>query len=416
MPVGIWKGQEDGSMDHLEQSVLEEEYRNSPGKQRRSMTDSLSFESVFVAFVFFVVLSQFILYIGSETFSQPLRPLIVLILTLQVVRRGRIRLPVCSVALAMSVYQFMVWFFLYPDGGSFREYLVLIFYFMMLYSVAGFPWKRRELQLIIYSAFLATFVCAVIFFFSNNMADFSPQQYRFMGVEVNRNKNAYAFAFGIILGRSYLAYGRGRNKLLVFLMMFFEGYCLIYSQCRGAFIGVLIAMSLIALQRAGGMRRNNNPYLLFYILLFILLCLVGYYLIRYSAVSRLVDSDNLSGRDDSIEHALLLFRQAPILGKIFGNGTLYESNNTAGIGVHFVYLTYLLESGIIGALLIIMVFIQAARNLHGEIAWSLFAFALSRTFFEGMDYYIFIPLILSICISNYERMYGRSCRELFFRS
>ena len=403
-------------MEHTVQGVTKSElYRKSPNSWRRVVTDRLSFESVFIGFVFFVVLSQFLVYTGSEKLSQPLRPLIVLILTVQVVRRGRLRLPVCSVALAMSVYLFLVWFFLYPDGGSLSQYLILIFYFMMLFSVAGFPWKRRELQFIIYATFIATFVCAVVFFLSNNMTDFSEHMYYFMGKEVNRNKNAYAFAFGIILGRFYLAYGRGRNKIFILLMVLFEGYCLIYSQCRGAFIGVFLVICIIALNKASNMRRNNNPYLIFYIILFILVCIAGYYLIKNSAVSRLVNSENLSGRDEGIEHALRLFREAPLLGKIFGNGINYESTHTEGIGVHFVYLTYLLESGIAGATMIILIFVQAARNIRGEIQWALFAVALSRTFFEGMDYYIFIPLILSICISSYERIYGRSSKELFSR-
>lgn len=403
-------------MEHTAQEVTGSQlYRESPGPRRRFVTDRLSFESIFVAFVFFVVLSQFILYAGSETLSQPLRPLIVLILTVQVVRRGRLRLPVCSVALAMSVYQFLIWFFLYPNGGDLRQYLILIFYFMMLFSVAGFPWKRRELQVIIYAAFIATFVCAVVFFFSNNMTDFSQQTYYFMGAEINRNKNAYTFAFGVILGRLYLAYGRGRSKIIILLMTAFEGYCLIFSQCRGAFLGVFVVICMTAWNKARDMRRRNSPYLIFYIILFFLVCIVGYYLIKNSAVSRLVDSDNLSGRDDSIEHALLLFREAPLLGKIFGNGIEYEGMHTEGIGTHFVYLTYLLEAGIVGTSLIVLTFTQAARNLRGEVAWALFIFALSRTFFEGMDYYIFIPLILSICISNYERIFHSSGKELFCR-
>ena len=402
------------SMEHTAQGVTESQlYTEFSRQRRRVLTDNLSFESVFVAFVFFVVLSQFVLYAGSEALSQPLRPLIVLILTVQVVRRGRLRLPVCSVALAMSVYQFLIWFFLYPNGGSFRQYLILIFYFMMLFSVAGFPWKRRELQLIIYATFIATFACAVVFFFSNNMTDFSQHTYYFMGTEVNRNKNAYSFAFGIILGRFYLAYGRGRNRFLIMMIMLFELYCLLYSQCRGAFLGVFVVMCMTAWNKARDMRRRNNPYLIFYIILFFLVCVVGYYLIKFSAVSRLVDGDNLSGRDDSIEHALLLFREAPLLGKIFGNGIEYEGIHTEGVGVHFVYLTYLLESGIVGVILIVSIFIQAARNLQGEISWYLFVFALSRTLFEGMDYYIFIPLILSICISNYERLFHSSGKELF---
>lgn len=403
-------------MGHTVHDITESKlYREFPYSRRRTVTDRLSFESIFVGFVFFVVLSQFLLYAGPETLSQPLRPLIVLILTVQVVRRGRLRLPVCSVALAMSAYQFLIWFFLYPNGGGLRKYLVLIFYFMMLFSVAGFPWKRRELQYIICAAFIATFVCAMVFFFSNDMTDFSEHTFSYMGVEVNRNKNAYAFAFGIILGRFYLAYGKGRNKILVLPMILFEGYCLIYSQCRGAFIGLFIVMCIIAWNKARNMRRNNSPFLIFYIFLFILICIAGYYLIKHSAVNRLVDSENLSGRDEGMEHALLLFRNAPLLGKIFGNGVDYEVAHTEGAGVHFVYLTYLLEAGIVGATMVVMMFVQAARNMHSEIQWALFVFALSRTFFEGMDYYIFIPLILSICISNYERIYGRSDKELFSR-
>lgn len=377
--------------------------------------EPLSIESVFVAFVFFVVLSQFLLTRGTELFTQPFRPLIVIILTVQVVRRGRLRLPVCNVALAMSIYQFIVWFFLYPDGGPFKEYLALIFYFMMLFSVAGFPWNGRELRLILFASFLATFACAVAFSMSNNMLDFSGHEFRFMGEYVNRNKNAYAFAFGVVLGRVYLSFGKGRNRLVIMLMTLFEGYCLIYSQCRGAFLGVFISTCIYVLSRANRMRKNGNPYLLFYLFSFVAVCVAGYFLIKNSAVSRLVDGDNLSGRDEGIKHAIELFKQASIPGKIFGNGKLYEGQNTKGIGVHFVYLTYLLEAGLIGMSLIILTFVRGMKNIRGEIQWSIFMVALSRTFFEGMDYYIFIPLILSICISNYELLYGRSCKELFWR-
>ncbi len=384
---------------------------------RRSLTaiDSLSPESLFVAFVFFVVLSQFLLYGRLEGFSQPLRPLIVLILTVQVVRRGRLDLPVCRAALAMSVYQLLVWFFLYPEGGPFRDYMVLVFYFMMLFTVAGFPWNRGELRLLLYATFLATVVCAVVFALSNNMLDFSDHGTLFMGQRVNRNKNAYTFAFGIVLGRCYLTYGRGRNKALIVLAMLLEGYCLLYSRSRGAFIGAVLAFCIFALSKIWRMQRNGNPYVFLYILTLLAIGIAVYFLIRASVWSRLVDRENLSGRDDGIRHAIELFRQAPLLGKIFGNGVLYESQNTEGIGVHFVYLTYLLQSGVIGATLIILIFIHGMRSVYGELQWSLFILAFSRTFFEGMDYYIFIPLILSICLSNYERLYGRPCREVFYR-
>lgn len=404
-------------MDKMGQIKMEsEESRDLLGLRKKIYAEEpLSIESIFVAFVFFVVLSQFMLTGRSELFTQPLRPLIVIILTVQVVRRGRLKLRVCNVALTMSIYQLILWFFLYPIGGPLKGYLVLVFYFMMLFSVAGFPWNGRELRLILFASFLATFVCAAAFFMSNNMLDFSVHEFRFMGEVVNRNKHAYAFAFGLILGRTYLSYGRGRNRLVILLMMLLEGYCLMYSECRGAFLGVLISISIIVFSKAARMWKNGNPYLIFYIFSYIVFYIAVYLMIKNSAVSRLVDGENLSGRDTGIEHAILLFRQASIPGKIFGNGMMYESLNTEGIGVHFVYLTYLLEAGIIGAVLIILTFVSAMKNIRGEIQWSIFMIALSRTFFEGMDYYIFIPLILSICISNYELLYRRSCRELFWR-
>ncbi len=394
--------------------------KNAGIKQNRMLRhapaeETLSAESIFVSFVFFVVLSQFLIHGRSELLTLPLRPLIVLILTLQVVRRGRLRLPVCRTAAVMSVYQILVWFVLYPRGGSIREYLTLVFYFMMLFCVASFPWNRRELGLILSAAFLATVVCAAVFFFSNNMLDFSDHEMHFMGAAVNRNKNAYAFAFGIILGRSFLAFGKGRSRLLILAAMCFEGYCLLYSRCRGAFLGLIIAYMVICFHKGARMWKEGSPFTFPYVFGNALAVAAVYFLLKNSVLSRLVDSENLSGRDESMEHAVELFFRAPFAGKIFGNGMLYESANTEGIGVHFVYLTYLLEAGIIGMVLVILIFLQALLRTRGEIQLSMLIFALSRTFFEGMDYYIFIPLILSLCLSNYEKMTGRPCRELFCR-
>ena len=396
-------------------SDIEENAGVYKAERRNFRYETLSVESCFVAFVFFTVLSQFILYAVSDTISKPFRPLIILILTIMVLRRGRMNLAVCNTALAMSVHQLLIWFFYYPTGGPLHSYLINVLYFMMLFSVASFPWKRRELQLIIHATFLATIVLAVVFCSSNNMLDFSGGTFYFLGATVNRNKNAYAFALGLILGWQYLSFGKGRNKKLILLVMVLEGYCLIYSQCRGAFIGAFLAICVVVLIKASRMYRSGNPYLVIYLLTFVLICIVGYVLIKNSAVSRLVDGDNLSGRDEGMRHATELFKEAPFLGKVFGNGVNYEGEHTSGIGVHFVYLTYLLEGGLVGSGMIVLIFLQAMMHLRGAIPWSLLIVAFSKTLFEGMDYYVFIPLILTICISNYERMYHRPGNELYWR-
>lgn len=100
----------------IEQWELVEE-RKVPVRWNYVSSETISFESIFVAFVFFAVLSQFLLTGELEGISQPFRPLIILILTVQVVRRGSLYLPVRNVAVVMSVYQLILWFFLYPNGG-----------------------------------------------------------------------------------------------------------------------------------------------------------------------------------------------------------------------------------------------------------------------------------------------------------
>ena len=271
----------------IEQWRIVEEKRKEHVRWRDiNIDEMLSVESVFVAFVFFVVLSQFLVMGKLEGLSQPFRPLIIIILAVQVVRRGSIHLSVRNVAFAMSAYQLILWFFLYPNGGSIRLYLVVILYFMMLFSVSGFPWNRRELQLIIYACFIATFICALIFFFSNDMLNFSEHELKFMGVVANRNKNAYAFAIGIVLGSLYMKYGKNHNRFLILFMTIFEGYCLIYSQCRGAFFGVCISVGVGIIYKVFRMRKSGDPYLIFYILTVIVICCVGYILIKSSSVSR----------------------------------------------------------------------------------------------------------------------------------
>ncbi len=396
-------------------SYIEENTGEHGPRRSRKNYDYLSVESCFVAFVFFTVLSQIILYAVSDTISKPFRPLIILILTIMVIRRGRLKLAACTTALAMSVYQMILWFLYYPKGGSLHAYLITVLYFMMLFSVASFPWNRRELQLIIHTTFLATIVLAVVFCSSNNMLDFSGYTYYFWGHIVNRNKNAYAFALGLIIGWQYLSFGKGRNRKLIILGMLLEGYCLVYSQCRGAFICAFAAACVVVLIKAFNMYRSGNPYLFVYLLTFVFVCILGYVLIKNSPVSRLVDGDNLSGRDEGMRHAIQLFKEAPFLGKIFGNGMDYEAEHTTGIGVHFVYLTYLLQGGLVGSGMIVLIFLQSMKYLRGAIPWSLLILAFSKTLFEGMDYYVFIPLILALCISNYERMYHRPGNELYWR-
>ena len=63
--------------------------------------------------------------------------------------------------------------------------------------------------------------------------------------------------------------------------------------------------------------------------------------------------------------------------------------------------------------LVVLIFASTFRRVRGDIPLALCSFAFVRTFFEGMDYYIYIPLILGTIIFNCFELNGRSCNELF---
>ena len=184
-------------------------------------------------------------------------------------------------------------------------------------------------------------------------------------------------------------------------------YALLYSQCRGAFFCAVAGIVVLVFGLLLRIRRKNPDGFIVYSILFIISCVILYYLIKNSELSRLVDGDSTSGRDEGIKHAWELFLQSDLLGKVFGHGYGFEAENSDEIGAHLVYVSYLLSVGIIGTLLITLMFVQAFRNIRSPIPLALWSAAFLRTFFEGLDYYIYIPLLLSVIEQKYIKTAGK---------
>ena len=287
-------------------------------------------------------------------------------------------------------------------------------YFLMFYAVAGTPWTKREVRFIIMACFAGAFACAVVLFLSNDPTDLNVGvggEMQMLGMHVNRNLNAYAFATGTIIGVVYLLYGK--NKLWVGLLTAVIAYGLLYSQCRGAFFCAVLGVSILVIGRLLKIRKRSEVKFLAYSVLFILFCIAAYYILKNSELNRLIDGESKSGRDDGIKYAWQLFQNSDVFSKIFGHGFSYEAANTEGIGVHVVYMTYLLSTGIIGCSLVVLMFVLVGLRVKGSIPYAFFFCAFLRTFFEGLDYYIYIPLILSAIIYNYSINAGREAYELF---
>ena len=378
--------------------------------------DHLSFSCYVISAVFFAVLSQF-LVLRAENITPLFRPIIVFCAFILFTQRGYLSNSITRIAFIAAVYELTVFLFELITGEDMNEVVragsATVLYLLMCAFACAVPWNGRELRVILLSVFFGCFVCAIVFAFSNNLADVHYSSLDMLGVAVNRNKNAYAFALGTLLGIIFLArLQKTSRRFIVLGMTAIMGYCVLYSQCRGAFFCLVLSVFVLVIGKSLEILRERGPVYLVYVFLFLAGCVIVYYLLKNSEMSRLVDAESTSGRDEGIENAWKLFLDSNFTGKLFGNGFQYERNHSASIGAHLVYATFLVSSGIIGTTLISLMFLSGIKNIRTMIPLSLLVFAFMRTFFEGLDYYNYIPFIVSVIIYHYQKYYGRSVNGL----
>lgn len=379
--------------------------------------ESISFSCIVVSFVFFLVLFQAPILRLPEIATQVFRPIIVFFLLIRMTQKGKIDFSARTIALVAAIYCAFDLLLVKINGDEIMKAAAVILYLLMFCAITGTSWNRREVSFIIFACFIGAFACAVAILMSNNPTDFhtgANNQMQMLGMYVNRNKNAYAFSIGTLIGISYLLYGKNRSKFFVALVTAVIGYALLYSQCRGAFFCTVAGVVIVVAGMLLKIRKQNPSKFLAYSVLFILLCVTAYFLLKNSPLNRLIDGDT-SGRDDGIEYAWQLFRNGDIFNKVFGFGYLYETEHTVGAISHTVYTNFLLSTGLIGAGLIVLLLLCSYKRIKGSLAYAFFAGAFLRTFFEILDYYIYIPLILSIIIFNYSKVYKRPESDVFCR-
>lgn len=373
--------------------------------------NSVSLGCIAASATFFLILSQFLILRVPDIVTNMFRPIIIAILFVEMMRRGAIRSRTRSVALGAALYiAFLLVFLGKFSSEEIRDGIGRILYLLMFFFIVGTPWTKKEIRFMLTAVFMGCLACAVVFMYSNDMSDFSQSEgIDILGITVNRNKNAYAFAIGSVLGLFYFLRNNGIVRVFAFFASIMIGYCLMYSQCRGAFFCAVAGILWFVIRELDGLRHKNINRYLVMMLLLVLFCIGSYFAIKNSPVSRLVDTESTSGRDEGIEHALDLFSESDTFSKIFGHGYLFEQENTEGAISHSVYTNYLLSTGLIGAGLIMLIYVFAFIEIRGSAAVSLLITASLRVFFELMDYYIYIPMILAFVIFRYS--YGKKHRE-----
>lgn len=376
--------------------------------------DRLYFSCIIVAAVFFVVLFHAPVMRVPDIVTQIFRPLIVFFLIITMTQRGKIDFSARALALLAALYCLLVLLLNTISVDEITATISATLYLLMFYAVVGTPWTKREVRFIVMACFAGALACAVVLFLSNDPTDLSvgtSGKMQMLGMHVNRNLNAYAFATGTIIGVAYLLYGK--NKLRMALLTAVIAYGLLYSQCRGAFFCTVLGVVILVFGRLHKIKKRSDAKFLAYSFLFVLFCIAAYYALKNSELSRLIDAESTSGRNEGIKYAWQLFQNGDLFSKIFGHGFLYEKNNTVGAISHLVYTQYLLSAGIVGTLLIILMLLLTGLRIKGSIPYALFASAVLRTCFESLDYYVFIPLILAVIIYNRSSEFGATAEEIF---
>lgn len=392
-----------------ELSMTSEHYGDGGGR--------LSVSCIAVAAVFFIVLSQILYARVPDAVTQVFRPMIIFLLIVKALKLGSLSFGTRRISLAAAVYFALVLLLNDWNADEFMLGGAAVLYMLMYWAVVGGKWTDAELRTIVLTCFFAAVVCAAIMFYYNAYDDLSAAQRGeliFNGRLVNRNKNAYTFGLASVIGIAYLLRG-GRHRLIVGISTVFVAYALMYSQCRGAFICTVAAVLVLAASVICAVYRRNHARAVFFAFGLVLLMVLGYIAIKNSEFSRLIDGDSTSGREVGIENAWNMFLGSDTFGKLFGNGFMYEQLHSDTIGAHLVYATFLVATGIVGTALIAALFASTFFRIRGSVPLALCAFAFVRTFFEGLDYYIYIPLILGTVIFNRFELNGRSCNELFGR-
>ena len=388
------------------------------GTTEQRLDQGLSFSALATIAVFFLVTSQIFILPLPSLVTQVFRPVLILSFLIRMQYSGSISHPARIYAILVAVQAMAVLVF-YEERWNLEIALdsgaVALFFLMFSFAI-GVNWSRRELRWLIFVCFLGCFVCAVALLFSNDPTDFhaaTKGHLKLMGTEVNRNKNAYQFSLGAILGLIYLVRGKRIPRLIILAMTLVTGYALLYSQCRGAFLSFMGGATVFFLGLLLDTWKKNGGRAFLLLALLIVAYIAAYRYLQESDLNRLVDEENMSGRDESIRAAWQMFLSSDFFEKVFGNGFGYETMQTGELGAHNVFVGYLVSMGLIGSGFTALMFLSSLRRVFGMGALALATAAFLKTMFEGADYDVFIPLILGVAISSYSRVTGRNYYELF---
>lgn len=354
----------------------------------------------------------------SGSITQVLRPIFILICLVFTGRYYRLHSEKWQIVLL--AYWFITLMLNPLTASAIRSYIALLLFGFFFVFAASRVWTAKEIRLIINTVAFATLFFSIVLIFSNegiiNKGD--GVHISFFSFVCNRNSAAFGCVPGVLCAELGLLYGKGKKaRRLIYLITTIIGLYVIFGlACRSAFVSVAVGAVLIMWQTTidKGDYRKRFTSRATIITIFMIAFVSAYFLAQGTSSERLFDMDDDSGRSTLWDKAWELIDEKPILG---GGFDYWSENSGEELGTHNTLLTIMVMSGYIGGILFLIFMVAAlldllkARNLIplaflGELAMHSYTES-------GMDYYAYIPLIISFIIGRYLTYNTKKFKSVF---
>ena len=380
--------------------------------------NSIRFVSIILCAVLFVVLGM--AAVAPNSVTQMLRPLFILACLLSLLKGVRLyRANSTKWAILSSIYFTIILVFNTITTSALITYISMVLFLAFFILAGSYTWTKREIMLILFVVLLSCDFQAVVLNIFNPRLLYSTgnQHVSFLGTTTNRNPCAFALVPGALSGLIIFKYCKKSNCLRLFgffscLLCFYTVFAI---GCRSAFISVAVGAFLMLWQaereKATKIDRlqGEMKIIIFVVLLVLIMTLV----VSDTYSERLFDYSDSSGRKEIWKKAWTLIDAKPI----FGGGYDYWSEADYDIGTHNSLILLLLYSGYVGGTLITVmlfsVFVDCVRS-HNLIPIAFFTETVCHTMTEtSMDYYTFIPMVLTLIILKYIQSHKGGIYEIF---
>lgn len=393
---------------------MENTYSNSMHTYRQP-GENISTPCVSLCFLIIVILG--FLPVMPDRIVSLVKP-VFLVLCVMFPGRGYYRFSFEKWLVILHIYLFGIWIANYQTNQSIRSYASMLL-FALFFLFAGLrSWNRAEIRLLLYVLILSCTLHSVIAIYSNNglLHDIGSQHISFLSKTLNRNSSAFAVTPGMICAIMMVFYGKKNPgiRAFYFLSALICFYAVVALACRSAFLSAVSGSFLVVWQATREHADAGRRFFrrIIFIVFVVALIFGGMSILEGTNSSRLFDYSD-TGRNELWDVAWKLIKAKPV----FGGGFDYWGRSGEYMSPHNTFLSIMLISGYIGGGILGLMMLSMLFECVKVRNFVALAFAMETVFHSiseaGLDYYAYIPLILTVILLRFSEYQHRDVSRIF---